>query len=188
MLIIRTCVKGSGSDVAPQAPQTLCSTSVMANFWCGTQCLALHISSASPVAMWRCMRKRMFSWNYELFVNWCAFLRTFRREFAAIAKPDEIHDGRTPFIMISEPRNFQKWKNLLSSTLCLCTSRRISLNENTWDMYENTIEIRCENIQRNNGAPRSHYRPCITMFLLCVSTKLYRYYSADYVLTYIWTY
>ena len=35
----------------------------MANFWCGTQCLALHMSSASPLAMWRCIRRRMFSCN-----------------------------------------------------------------------------------------------------------------------------
>jgi hypothetical protein len=56
-----TCVNGSGSEVAPQAPQTLCSTRVIANFWCGTQCSALHMSSGSLLAKWKWMRSKIFS-------------------------------------------------------------------------------------------------------------------------------
>lgn len=65
----RTWVNGSGSEVAPQAPQTLCSTSVIANFWCGTQCRALHMSSASPLAMCKWILRRMFSYkNNKLII------------------------------------------------------------------------------------------------------------------------
>lgn len=56
-----TCVNDNGSDVAPHAPQMLCSTNVIANFWWGIQCLALHISSASPCAICMWIRKSIFS-------------------------------------------------------------------------------------------------------------------------------
>lgn len=59
--IILTCVKESGSEVAPHELQTLCSTKVMANFWWGMQCLALHMSSASSWAMCMCILRSMFS-------------------------------------------------------------------------------------------------------------------------------
>lgn len=56
-----TWVKDSGSEVAPQALQMLCSTKVIANFWWGMQCLALHMSSASSLAICIWMRSSMFS-------------------------------------------------------------------------------------------------------------------------------
>ena len=35
------------------------------NFWCGRQCGAVHVSSLQPLAMWKCIRRRIFSCNIE---------------------------------------------------------------------------------------------------------------------------
>jgi hypothetical protein len=38
-----------------------CSKSVMANFWCGMQCLAVQMSSLVSSEMWKWIRIRIFS-------------------------------------------------------------------------------------------------------------------------------
>ena len=38
-----------------------CSKSVMANFWCGMQCLAVQMSSLVSSEMWKWIRIKMFS-------------------------------------------------------------------------------------------------------------------------------
>lgn len=59
--LVLTCVYDSGSDVAPQLEQALCSTKVMANFRCGTQCRASHMSSSAEGATCAWMRTSIFS-------------------------------------------------------------------------------------------------------------------------------
>lgn len=57
-----TWVKGRGSEVAPHALHSPCSTRAIANFRWGRQCGALHMSSGlAGSAACACKRSRMFS-------------------------------------------------------------------------------------------------------------------------------
>lgn len=86
VILFITCVKGSGSEVAWQAPQTLCSTSIMANLRCGTQCGARHASSSRRSAHAATCACTLRIANIKVLIKWlqwriCSFGRPIIQKY-----------------------------------------------------------------------------------------------------------